>query len=58
MDGSDTRVTFRPLVTQGAAAIGAAVVYHEDFQMRIGLTHNAFHALVQIVLHIIDGNDD
>ena len=58
VNDADARVSVGPTVAQLSRAIGAAIVHHEDFEMRIALGDNALDALVQKSLRVISGHDD
>ena len=45
------------LITNDTGGILAAIVYEEQFKVRIGLGEDAVYATVQELLRIIDGND-
>ena len=58
VDDADAFIALGPTVAHVAAVIGAAVVNHEDFELAVGLVHNAVEALVEIFRHVIDGHNN
>ena len=58
MDDTHAAVTLGPTVADGRSAVGAAIVHDDDFETGIVLQDDAFQALVQKGLAVVDRHDD
>ena len=58
MDDTDAVIALSPTVADGSAAIGTAIVHHDDFKVTIGLGDNALKALLQKRLGVIGRDED